>query len=253
MKLPLHEHTALTFDCFGTLIDWETGILNVLRPWAKGAGLDATDDALLGAYARAESAEERERPGDLYRDVLRGVMRRVGNDLGGAVSDDDAEALSASVGDWPVFEDTPAALAALQERAKLIVVSNVDRASFEKAAPKLGVTLDGLVTAEDVGAYKPDVRMFRAALEAVARTGAKPREHLHVAQSLHHDIAPAGGLGIATCWIDRRAGRPGGATPESHATIRPGWMFTTMRELAESVSASASAALALQNGPEHDE
>jgi len=95
--------------------------------------------------------------------------------------------------------------------------------------------------------------MFRAALEEVARHGVKPQQHLHVAQSMHHDIAPAGGLGIATCWIDRRAGRPGGATPESHGTTRPGWMFTTMRELAESASVSESAANAAQNGPDDDE
>jgi len=242
VKRPLHEFKALTFDCFGTLIDWETGILNVLRPWAERADLDASDDALLAAFAAAEPAEEKEHPAALYRDILRGTMRRIGDELSAPVSDDDAEALATSVPDWPAFEDTPRALADLQTRAMLIVVSNVDRESFEGAAPRLGVTLDALVTAEDVGAYKPDFRMFRAALEAVAGFDVKPREHLHVAQSLHHDIAPASGLGIATCWIDRRAGKPGGATPETPGNIRPGWMFTSMREFADAVEASAHAA-----------
>lgn len=251
MKRPLHEYRAITFDCFGTLIDWETGILNVLRPWRERSGVKADDDALLVAFARAESAEEHERPAALYRDILRAAMRRIGEDLGGNVSDADADALGASVGDWPVFDDTPPALAELRGRARLIVVSNVDRESFTRAAPKLGVEPDALVTAEDAGAYKPDVRMFRAALEAVAELGVKANEHLHVAQSLHHDIAPASRLGIPTCWIDRRAGKPGGATPEVSGTIRPDWMFTTMQQYADAVRASDERANA--PAPENDD
>lgn len=253
MKRPLHEYRALTFDCFGTLIDWETGILNVLRPWAERESVDANDDALLACFARAESAEESANPAALYCDILRAVMGRVGDDLGGNVSDEDRDALGDSVADWPVFDDTPGALANLQKRAKLIVVSNVDRASFEGAASKLGVELDALVTAEDVGAYKPNVRMFRAALEAVARLGVKTSEHLHVAQSLHHDIAPAGGLGIPTCWIDRRAGKGGGATPETSGNIRSDWMFTTMQDFAGAVETSEDRSRPTPEGDETDE
>ncbi len=254
MKRPLHEYKAITFDCFGTLIDWETGILNVLRPWAKRAEVDANNDALLAAFARAESAEETANPSALYSDILRGVMARIADDLDAESTKDDAEALANSVADWPAFDDTPAALAELQTRAKLIVVSNVDRASFADAAPRLGVELDGLVTAEDVGAYKPNVKMFRRTLETVAELGAKPQEHLHVAQSLHHDIAPASGLGIATCWIDRRQGKPGGATPETPGNIRPHWMFTSMKDLAEAVVRSEQAARAPvpEDGTEDD-
>ena len=238
MARSLAEFRAITFDCYGTLIDWEAGILRVLRPWAQAQGIDRDDDGLLAAFAIAEPAEEHAHPGAPYRDILRGVMPRVADELGAACSPGDAEALALSVGDWPAFDDTPAALRVLAEHCRLIVVSNVDAPSFEGSATKLGVSLDGLVTAEHVGAYKPDVRMFRAALEAVAACGVQPREHLHVAQSLYHDIVPASALGIATCWIDRRAGQSGGATPEPGQPVRPDFMFTTMEEFAGAMTAA---------------
>lgn len=242
MKLPLHEYRAITFDCFGTLIDWETGILTVLRAWAVRHRLETNDDKLLAAFSRAEPVEEHKKPGSLYSEILAGVMHRIADDFNASASNDDAKTLAESVGQWPVFPDTAAALTELQSRAKLIVVSNVDATSFAGAAPKLGITLDGVVTAEEVGAYKPDVKMFRRALEVVAELDVLPREHLHVAQSLHHDIVPATGLGISTCWIDRRAGKPGGATPEPTSAPRPDYMFTSMEELAAAVVRSEVAA-----------
>ena len=245
MKRPLTSYRAITFDCFGTLIDWETGILGVLRPWAAPPGTRAghvSDDTLLAAFARAESAEQRAHPDRLYREILRGTMARIAAELGRDATDDDAGRLADSVADWPAFPDTPEALRELKRRAHLVVVSNVDRQSFEGARPRLGIPLDGLVTAEEVGAYKPDVRVFRRTLDLIAELGVKPRDHLHVAQSLHHDLIPAQALGIATCWIDRREGRPGGATPEPSRAVRPDYIFTSMRALADAVTRDAAAA-----------
>lgn len=241
MTRPLDEFRVLTFDCFGTLIDWETGILAVLRPWAKEQGVEADDEALLAAFARAEPAEQAACPSASYRDVLRGAMRRLAADLGARATAADADRLAASVGEWPAFVDTPEALRRLRARASLVIVSNVDAESFAGALPKLGVELDAIVTAEETGAYKPDIRMFRRTLETVAELGVKPRDHLHVAQSLFHDIVPAQALGIATCWIDRRAGRPGGATPELEKPVRPDHIFTTVEGLADAVDAAAEA------------
>lgn len=241
MSRPLDEFRALTFDCFGTLIDWERGILDVLRPWAKRSGLELDDEALLGAFARSEPVEQAARPAARYREILRGAMRRVAKELGAEASDEDAEKLADSVRDWPVFPDTPAALERLKRRAKLVIVSNVDAESFEGALAKLGVELDGIVTAEETGAYKPDVRMFRRTLEIVSEMDVKPRDHLHVAQSLFHDIVPAQALGIATCWIDRRQGRSGGATPAPERPVRPDFIFTSLHDLAEATDAASAA------------
>ncbi len=132
MTTPLSNIRALTFDCYGTLIDWEQGILSILRPWADRNRVAADDDALLAAYARAESACEPETPGALYPEILRRVQGRLAEVFGVAPSDEDAARLAQSVGDWPVFPDTPGALAEFKMRYKLVIVSNVDRASLAR-------------------------------------------------------------------------------------------------------------------------
>lgn len=223
----------LTFDCYGTLIDWEAGILAVLRPWAERNHVRASDDELLAAYGEAESAQERETPQAVYREILRGTMSHIARRFGKAADALDQDDLALSVGDWLAFPDTAESLRALQRWHKLMVVSNVDKASFTGTAPKLGVTLDGLVTAEEVGVYKPDERMFRRAFEVAVGWGIAPREILHVAQSLFHDIAPAKRLGLATVWIDRRAGRSGGATPRVSGVAAPDLRVTSLREFVE--------------------
>ncbi len=223
----------LTFDCYGTLIDWEAGILAVLHPWAERNHVRAFDDELLVAFGEAESAQEHETPQAVYREILRGAMARLARRFGKAASAADRNALALSVGDWPAFPDTVESLRALRRWHKLMVVSNVDKASFARTAPKLGVPLDGLVTAEEVGAYKPDERMFRRALEVAAGWGIPPAEILHVAQSLFHDMVPAKRLGLATVWVDRRAGRPGGATPKAEGSVTPDLRVTSLRELVE--------------------
>jgi 2-haloacid dehalogenase len=206
---------ALTFDCYGTLIDWETGILRGLRRVLDPRGVAATDDELLEAYARAE-ADIEAGPYRRYRDVLAEALRRVARAQGVAPSDDEVSAFGGSVGDWPAFPDSAAALARLKARYRLGVITNCDDDLFALSNRRLGVEFDWIVTAQQVGSYKPNGRNFEVALE---RIGLPQDRILHVAQSLFHDHVPARRLGLATAWIDRRAGRTGfGATPPAEAS-----------------------------------
>jgi 2-haloacid dehalogenase len=214
MPIDWRRTRVLTFDCYGTLIDWETGILNVLRPWVRANQVRATDADLIAAYNTAEAAVQRENPTALYPAVLRSTMDRIAAGWGVAPSASAREALATSVGDWPAFPDTADALRELRRHCKLVVVSNVDHESFARTSPKLGVDLDGLVTAQDVGAYKPDLRMLRAALDFARRWDAAIDDVVHVAQSVYHDITPARQMGLATVWVDRQRQcerGPGGA------------------------------------------
>jgi 2-haloacid dehalogenase len=206
---------ALTFDCYGTLIDWEAGILAALRSVLQRHGVTATDDELLETYARHEAAVE---AGDYvtYREVLARTLRGVCHAHRVEPSPAEERAFSGSVGDWPAFPDSASALTRLAERFRLGVITNCDDDLFALSSRRLGVAFDWVVTAQQVGSYKPSVRNFEVALARMA----VPRERLlHVAQSLYHDHAPAKKLGLATAWINRRKGRPGfGATPPSSAT-----------------------------------
>jgi 2-haloacid dehalogenase len=216
-SIPWDDIRVLTFDCYGTLIDWETGILAVLRPWARGNSLAATDEDLLAAYRTAEAAVQQETPTALYRNILRATMNRIAGAWKVASSARDGEALASSIGSWPAFPDTADALADLQRRFKLVVVSNVDHASFMRTAPKLRVKLDGLITAEDVGAYKPDPRMLQAALRLVGEWSVTSQQVMHVAESVYHDITPAKHMGLFAVWVDRQRRCEGGRT----ATVVP--------------------------------
>jgi 2-haloacid dehalogenase len=228
------DFDALSFDCYGTLIDWEAGISAALAPWVERHGIALSADALLERYAAVEKEEERESPSSLYPEILAAALRNLGADVGAAVTDDDEERLSRSVPDWPAFPDSPAALARLATRYKLIILSNVDRESFAGSNARLQVRFDAIVTAQDVGSYKPDARNFEALLATAGRLGVEPGRLLHVAQSLFHDHVPAHSAGLQTVWINRRAGRPGwGATPAPQNDIRPDWTFTSMAEFAE--------------------
>jgi 2-haloalkanoic acid dehalogenase type II len=223
----------LTFDCYGTLVNWETGILQVLKPWATAERIAATDEELLAAFGEGESAAEHAMPKSVYREILRETMKRIAARFSKTASAAQQEALANSVGDWPVFPDTMDSLRALKSWHKLMVVSNVDKVSFERTAPKLGVTLDGLVTAEEVGAYKPDKKMFERALQRAGELSVQKEEILHVAQSLYHDVVPAKALGWTTVWVDRRAGKPGGATRQPQGDAEPHLRVTSLQELVE--------------------
>ena len=214
---------ALTFDCYGTLIDWETGIASWLRPFAE-----ASDDALLESFARHE-AELEAGPYRTYREVLAEALRGVGRDFGFEPSDAQAAAFGGSVGSWPAFADSAAALAALKRRYRLGVITNCDDDLFALSSRRLGVEFDWVITAQQAGGYKPRLENFTYAFERID----VPRERiLHVAQSLFHDHAPAKALGLTTVWIDRRQGRQGfGATPPAQA--HPDAVVPDMRTFAQ--------------------
>ena len=209
------EYDAITFDCYGTLIDWERGILDALQPVLAPRGIDADDDELLERYAQHEAALEAS-PYMPYRDVLAEAVRALCDDLGLDLSDADARGFAVAMGEWPAFRDSAPALRRLQERFRLGVITNCDRDLFARSNRRLGVAFDWIVTAEDARAYKPSPRPFEIALETID----VPRERiLHAAQSLFHDHVPAMELGLTTIWVDRRHDRPGfGATPAAAAT-----------------------------------
>lgn len=230
--LRLPNFKALTFDCYGTLIDWESGILEVLRPWAARHGLAPNDAELLDAFAEAETACQQATPQALYPDILRAVHARIAARWGKPLPADEAKLLAESVGSWPAFADTVPALERLQRWHRLVIVSNIDRGSFARTQEKLGVLWDAVITAEEVGAYKPDVRMFRRALEVVAQWDIRPDQVLHVAQSLYHDHIPAKALGLKTVWVNRRRGSAGwGATPPPAENVAPDVVVETLAEL----------------------
>jgi 2-haloalkanoic acid dehalogenase type II len=230
----LADFTALSFDCYGTLIDWETGILATLRPWADRHRLAVADDRLLAEFSRVEPKLQAETPAALYPDILAGAFRALGGAFGATVGNDEARAFGQSVKDWPAFPDSAAALAYLKRHYKLAILSNIDRASFAHSNRRLGVEFDLIVTAEDVGSYKPTPRNFEVLLERLSALGATKERVLHTAESLFHDHVPAKRFGLATAWVNRRAGKGGfGATRAPDASVTPDWQVTTLAELAE--------------------
>jgi 2-haloalkanoic acid dehalogenase type II len=234
--LKISDFEALSFDCYGTLIDWEAGIAAVLGAWAKRRGLDLDEEQLLTAYSAHEAAAEIEHPTALYPEILARSIRSLGEELGAPVTDEDAAALATSVPDWPAFDDSNIALIRLGERFKLIVLSNVDRASFAGSQARLGVEFTSVLTAQDVGSYKPAPRNFEALVAETRRLGVADGKLLHVAQSLFHDHVPAKLAGLPTAWINRRHDRPGwGATPRPRAEVKPDWEFRSMAVFAAAV------------------
>lgn len=206
--------TTLTFDCYGTLIDWETGLAAALEPILLAHGLAFPREGLLALYGELEAEIEAESY-RTYREILAEAVRRLGKRLGFSPTGREVSSLPDSLAAWPNFDDTVAALTRLKTRFRLAVVSNVDDELFAGTLPRLGVELDGLVTAEQVGAYKPSPLVLGYAL---GKLGCRRDEVVHVAQSLFHDIGPARALGLRTVWVNRRAGKAGfGATPPANA------------------------------------
>lgn len=212
------DYAALTFDCYGTLIDWERGIVAALEPWRRRTGLKVDDETLLVAFGEAESQFEAAHPTMLYSDLLAEVQKDLGRRFDAPASEAEAAAFGRSVADWPAFPDSAEALAYLKRHHKLVILSNVDRASFAHSARKLGVAFDLVVTAEDVGSYKPTLTHFTTGLEKLAAMSVPKEKVLHVAQSLFHDHVPAKKVGLPTVWINRRRGTGAeGATPRAEA------------------------------------
>jgi 2-haloacid dehalogenase len=232
----LSEFDALSFDCYGTLIDWEAGLTAALTSWAGRRDLSLSGQELLLGFSTLESPVQTEHPTDLYPDILARCLRRLGRKVGAEVDDADAERMARSVPDWPAFPDSHDALVALGRRYQLIILSNVDRASFAGSNRRLGVQFTSVLTAQDIGSYKPSARNFAALAKEADRLGVAPGRLLHVAQSLFHDHVPAKAAGLPTVWINRRQTRPGwGATPAPDAPVTPDWEFDSMAAFAAAV------------------
>lgn len=228
--MKLGDFTTLTFDCYGTLIDWKTGIDAALGAWAARSGWRAGRDAVLDAFDRHERRVQAEAPGLLYPAVLAETLKRMGGELDAEVTGEDAVAFGASIKDWPAFPDSADALAYLKRHYRLVVLSNVDRQSFAHSNARLGVEFDAVYTAQDIGTYKPDLNNFRYMLDKLAALGVAPGEILHTAQSLFHDHGPAKELGLASCWIDRPgSAERASATPP--AAARPDFRFASLAAL----------------------
>lgn len=237
----LTDFRILTFDCYGTLIDWEAGLLAQLRPWVAAAGHQIDDARLLASFARHESAQETETPTLIYRDILFRVHQRIAAELGIPPSSRAAAAFAASVGTWPPFPDSAEALIYLQRHYRLVVLSNVDRRSFRDSERQLGVEFFRVFTAEEIGSYKPDQRNFRFMLDELSRSGFPTRDILHTAQSIHHDLIPASRIGLATNWIDRRHDQKGwGATPSVDALPEVDFHHTSLAEFVERLRAESA-------------
>jgi 2-haloacid dehalogenase len=232
--MELSDFKALTFDVYGTLIDWETGIHTALGPlWSR---LDPVPsrDVVLQAHALHESSQQRQTPGRRYADLLATVYRRLAEQWGLSVTWAECRHYGSSVKDWPAFPDSPEALAELQKHFRLAVLTNTDNESFAASNEKLGVTFDGVYTAEDVGAYKPADAGFVYMLEKLSTLGLERTNILHTAESLFHDHVPAGRHGLATCWIHRRHAQQGyGATMDPGKQPKVDLRFTSLADLAD--------------------
>jgi 2-haloacid dehalogenase len=221
---------VLTFDCYGTMIDWETGIFSALRPILASHEKKITDREVLDLYSELESSAEQ---GEFrrYRDVLQSVVRGFGERLGFSPTNAEVRSLPESLANWQPFPDTVEALHKLKSRYQLAVISNVDDDLFATTAPKLGVAFDHVITAQQAGCYKPCVGIFELAEE---RIGVSREQWLHVGQSIYHDVIPAQSLGIATVWVNRPSPRPGAGAAKA-ISGKPDLEVPDLRTLASAV------------------
>ena len=228
----LAEFTTLTFDCYGTLIDWEGGIMVALQPLLGAMGAPLPREAALSLFARHESEQQRRTPGILYPALLAEVHRQMADRLGVAMTQADHQRFGASVPDWPAFADSAASLRYLKKSYRLVILSNVDRASFAASNERLAVEFDAVYTAQDIGSYKPDPDNFRYLLARLDEYGTAPAKILHTAQSLFHDHVPAQQIGLRTAWIDRRGDAAGGgATMPPPAGSRWDFRFPSLADM----------------------
>jgi 2-haloacid dehalogenase len=239
MERSLLDCDVLSFDCYGTLIDWESGIWTAVQPLLVANRADRPRTEVLEEFARQEVAQETATPSKPYSEILALVHHNLAGALGLDTSEDLDLRFGGSVPDWPAFPDSAPALRRLGERYRLVILSNVDRTSFAGSNRLLGVDFDAVYTAEDIGSYKPDPANFDYLLSHLAQDlGAGSDGLLHVAQSLFHDHAPAKAAGLDTAWIDRQRLSEGGhwgATLQVEEWPEPDFVFFSMAELAEAV------------------
>ncbi|MBB5408296.1 2-haloalkanoic acid dehalogenase type II [Paraburkholderia sp. HC6.4b] len=215
--MKLTDFDTLTFDCYGTLIDWESGIFEGLRPLLERARTPLTRDEVLEAHARHESSQQNFTPAKRYQELLPIVYKRMAEEWGLPYTHEECVAYGQSIRNWPAFADSALALQYLKRHYKLVILSNIDNESFTFSNARLQVEFDAVITAEDVGSYKPSPRNFEYMLQKLDQRGIKKEKILHTAESLFHDHKPANEFGLASCWIYRRHSQPGFG-----ATMNPG-------------------------------
>jgi 2-haloacid dehalogenase len=207
--MDFQQFEVLSFDCYGTLIDWESGILTALKTILSKHNINISDNQILELYAQTESNQQSNKYLK-YREVLKEVVQGFGQELNFEPTESELNVLPESIKDWLPFLDTVEALQALKKRYKLTIISNIDDDLFAYTAKKLQVEFDWIITAEQVKSYKPSLQNFEV---AIGQMGISPDKLLHVAQSVYHDIVPAKSMGLATVWVNRRQGKEGsGAT-----------------------------------------
>lgn len=233
--LKLSDFDAITFDVYGTLIDWEPSIIAFLRRWADRNGVASSDENLLMAFDRARAEIQKERPAQLYPEVLRRCFNRISAEFGVAVDQEEREAFAATPHHWPAYSDSHTGLTALQSRAKIGALSNIDNASLESSCRKLEFRFDVIVTAERVGAYKPDWPHFYTGIADIEALGIPLERILHVGQSLRADVTPANKLGLKCAWINR-PGRLLGLSGEGAAEAKPDLVVSSLEELVAAIS-----------------
>ena len=232
--MKLSDYKALTFDCYGTLIDWESGMIAGLQPLVSRIGMALTHDQILEAHARHESSQQAYTPAMKYGELLGVVYKRLAEEWGVSATVEECEAYGNSIRNWPAFPDSVEALSYLKKHFKLVILSNVDNASFAHSNKRLQVTFDAIYTAQDVGSYKPSSRNFDYMIDKLKSLGVAKTDILHTAESLFHDHVPANQHGLASCWIYRRHDKQGfGATMNPGAIPKHDFRFNSMAELAE--------------------
>lgn len=242
------DYGALTFDCFGTLVDWESGIYNMLHPLqkllSKSHPYYNNREGILKLFIKNEGIVEHANPTALYPDILAMTYNDIATELGVEAQESDAKAFGDAVGDWPVFPDTQEALKRLQKHFKLVILSNVDKKSFGRALTNQlpEIKFDAIYTAQEIGTYKPDPRNFEYLIEHCEKDlGVKKDDIIHTAYALPHDLVPAHKAGLASCWIERGVDVPavcgGGSNLELYADSTSfSWQFKTMGEMADYVN-----------------
>ncbi|GHD56769.1 hydrolase [Thalassobaculum fulvum] len=230
--MKLTDFKALTFDCYGTLIDWETGMVDGLKPLTAKVGRPLGRDEILEAHARHESSQQAQTPARRYQELLATVYRRLAEEWGVPVEWQECVAYGRSVRDWPAFPDSAEALRYLKRHYKLVILSNVDNESFAASNARLQVAFDAIYTAEDIGSYKPSDRNFEYMLAKLQTLGIGKADILHTAESMFHDHGPANRHGLASCWIFRRHDKQGfGATMNPGDMPRFDFRFDSMADM----------------------
>lgn len=233
----LSDYSVLTLDCYGTLVDRDSGIVSALMPWLNDVGVTAGRGEILRAFSQAERSKLVMAPDACYREILLEVHDTLARFFDVPKDRHAARAFADSIKNWPIHADVPEALAYLKKHYRLVVLTNIDHRSFDQTNKALGVEFDAVYTAEDIGTYKPSMRSFDYLLSKLAKAGIAKDRVLHVAGSLRFDHVPAKRRGMSTCWINRPSGRHKmkGSTTKG-IDVHPDFHFESLGALTEAHS-----------------